>query len=299
MDKEGVRILFFGFGDVGGKCLKFMLENGYNVVGVFTHDRDSHESHWFEEPELLAQKYGVPVFKPKKLDAQWAEKVAELKPDLLLSLYYRNRIPEEIFSQAKMGAYNLHGSYLPAYKGRAPLNWAIINGENYTGVSLHVLEKDFDTGDIVARKKVEFTDSDYVGDIIPRVSKAALEMFSETLPAFVSGNVAKIPQSSLSEKSSYFGKRTPEMGRIDFSQSARQIRNLVRAVSRPFNGAFFDINGKRFTLWRVDVAPNESDAKTGEILEQSPALLKIAATDGTLVSTDFSVEDLPETTLEK
>ena len=161
-------------------------------------------------------------------------------------------------------------------------------------MSLHVLEKDFDTGDIVARKKVEFTDSDYVGDIIPRVSKAALEMFSETLPAFVSGNVAKIPQSSLSEKSSYFGKRTPEMGRIDFSQTARQIRNLVRAVSRPFNGAFFDANGKRFTLWRADIAPKESATKAGEILEQSPALLKVAATDGTLVSTDFSVEDLPE-----
>lgn len=293
MQKHDARIVFFGFGDVGYKCLKYMLENGYNLVAVFTHDCDAHEKHWFETPESIAKKFGVEVFKPKSLaGGQWAEVVKNLKPDLVLSLYYRNRIPEEVFSQARLGAYNLHGSYLPSYKGRAPLNWAIINGENYTGVSLHVLERDFDTGDVIARKKVEISDGDYVGDVQPKVSQAAVEMFVKTLPKMIDNTVVRLNQAQLEGESSYFGKRTPEMGRIDFSKSAREIRNLIRAVSRPFNGAFFDVGNKRYTVWRADVCPAIGGKAAGEIVDESGRKLVFAAKDGCLVSEDFEISDI-------
>lgn len=294
MGKRDARIIFFGFGDVGYKCLKFMLENGYNVVAVFTHDRDAHEADWFATPESLAKQYGIPVYKPKTLkDAVWAQTVKELSPDLILSLYYRNRIPEEIFRQARLGAYNLHGSYLPSYKGRAPLNWAIINGENYTGVSLHVLEKDFDTGDIVARKKVDILPDEYVGDVQPKVSAAAVEMFSETLPKLIDSTAKRISQSSIAEKSSYFGKRTPEDSRIDFSKSAKDIRNLIRAVSRPFNGAFFDLCQRRYRIWRAGIAPKTEDLPAGQIRSIGKNEIVFAAKDAYLVSTDFEITDLP------
>ena len=123
------RILFFGFSDVGYRCLKLLLDKGCDVIGVFTHDADPHEAHWFQTPESLAKENFIRVFKPDTLKTEkWFRKVRYMKPDLILSLYYRNFIPEEIFSLARLGAYNMHGSYLPAYRGRAPLNWSIING---------------------------------------------------------------------------------------------------------------------------------------------------------------------------
>lgn len=295
MDNKSKRILFFGFGDVGYKCLKYMLDNNYNVVGVFTHDRDPHENDWFQTAESLALSRSIPVFKPASLkDPKWAQEVEKLSPDLILSLYYRNRIPESVFSQARLGAYNMHGSYLPSYKGRAPLNWAILNGENYTGVSLHVLEKDFDTGDIVARKKVDISPDDYVGDVQPKVSAAAVEIFAQTLPKLLDSSAERIKQSRLQGESSYFGKRRPEDSRIDFSKSAAQIRNLVRAVSRPFNGAFFDKDGKRYILWRADVEPSADNSIAGAILENAPERLKVAAKGGVLASRDFQIIDIPQ-----
>ena len=158
-----------------------------------------------------------------------------MKPDLILSLYYRNFIPEEIFSQAKLGAYNMHGSYLPTYRGRAPLNWSIINGESYCGVTLHTLEKKFDTGEIVEQEKVEFGPDEYVGDIQPRVSAAAVRVLEKALPSLLAGNPKTFKQDE--SKASYFGKRTPEDGRIDFTKTAREVFNLIRGVSKPFPGA--------------------------------------------------------------
>ncbi len=287
MDKNA-RIVFFGFGDIGYKCLKYMLENDYNIVAVFTHDRDAHEKAWFTSPEKIATDWGVDVFKPECLNTQkWIRKIKYIKPDLILSLYYRAHIPEEIFTQAKLGAFNLHGSYLPTYRGRAPLNWAIINGESFTGVSLHVLEKDFDTGDIVDRRKVAFTKEDYVADIQPKVSQTAVNMFTENLPKLLSGNVEKIPQTELGEAPTYFGKRTPEDGRIDFSKTAEEIRNLVRAVSRPFGGAFFDIGDKRYIIWRADIDKTTAPETAGKVIFENQQKLIFSAKDACIVSTDF------------
>ena len=286
------KIVFFGFGDVGYKCLKYMLENDCNVIAVFTHECDTHEKQWFESPETIAKKWGIDVYKPKDINTKkWIRKIKNLKPDLILSLYYRMRIPEEIFTQAQLGAYNLHGSYLPSYRGRAPLNWAILNGENYTGVSLHTLEKDFDTGDVIDRRKIDFSDDEYVGDIQPRVSKTAVDMFADNLPKILSGNVEKIPQCEFEERASYFGKRTPKDSRIDFSKKANDIRNLIRAVSRPFNGAFFDVDNIRYTVWRADIEKSDISIPEATIVECSQKKLIFSAKDALIVSTDFEISN--------
>ncbi len=289
------RVLFFGFSDVGYKCLKLLLERGCDVVAVFTHDTDPHENQWFESAESLAKQNNIPVYKPKSLKAkEWEDLAKELKPDLILSLYYRNFIPPSIFKLAKLGAYNMHGSYLPAYRGRAPLNWSIINGEDHCGVSLHVLEEGFDTGDIVDQEKVQIAPDEYVGDVTPRITKAAVEVLGRSLDSLLSGN-PKLKKQDLS-KASYFGKRTPEMGRIDFTKSAREVFNLVRAVSRPFPGAFFDSDGKRIVVWRGHIA-EKLDCKDkgkicGKILSKGP--LKIACSDAIFEADDFDEEKIQE-----
>ena len=266
------RILFFGFSDVGYKCLKLLLDKGCDVIGVFTHDTDPHEAHWFKTPESLAKENFIRVFKPTTLKTEkWFRKVKYMKPDLILSLYYRNFIPEEIFSLAKLGAYNMHGSYLPSYRGRAPLNWSIINGEDHCGVTLHTIEKKFDTGEIVEQEKVDFGPDEYVGDIQPRVAAAAVRVLEKALPSLLAGNPNKTPQDE--SKASYFGKRTPEDGRIDFSKSAREVFNRIRGVSKPFPGAFAEIGGRRYTIWRARPLEDFKGGRAGEIVSREPFII--------------------------
>lgn len=266
------RILFFGFSDVGYRCLKLLLDKGCDVIGVFTHDADPHEAHWFQTPESLAKENFIRVFKPDTLKTEkWFRKVRYMKPDLILSLYYRNFIPEEIFSLARLGAYNMHGSYLPAYRGRAPLNWSIINGEDHCGVTLHTIEKKFDAGEIVDREKVAFGPDEYVGDIQPRVSAAAVRVLERALPSLLAGNPKLEKQDE--SKASYFGKRTPEDGRIDFSKSAREVFNLVRGVSRPFPGAFAEIGGRRYTIWCAKPLEDFKGGRAGEIVSREPFII--------------------------
>ena len=288
MENKDARILFFGFSDAGSKCLKYLLDAGCNVIGVFTHDTDPHEKQWFETPERIAKERFIPVFKPSTLRTEkWLRKVKYLKPDLILSIYYRNIIPEEIFSQAKLGAYNMHGSYLPAYRGRAPLNWSIINGESHCGASLHVLEKKFDTGAIVEQEKVEFGPDEYVGEIQPRITDAALKVLERALPSLLGGN-PKLIEQDLS-KASYFGKRTPEDGRIDFGKSAREVYNLIRAVSKPFPGAFTDITSPRSIIWRAKIGGDCRGEKPGTIVSHSP--LTIACADKYLVAEEVEAAE--------
>lgn len=291
--QDSPKVLFFGFSDVGYQCLKLLLERGCNVVAVFTHDTDPHEKQWFESAENLARQNNIPVYKPKSLKSkEWEDLVKGLEPDLILSLYYRNFIPPSIFKLAKLGAYNMHGSYLPAYRGRAPLNWSIINGEDHCGVTLHVLEEGFDTGDMVDRQRVDIAPDEYVADVTPRITKAAVNVLGRSLNSLLSGN-PKLEKQDLS-KVSYFGKRTPEMGEIDFSKSAREVFNLVRAVSRPFPGAFFDSNGGRVRVWRGHVGaelPDQDKGKIcGKILSEKP--LKVACFDAVFEIDDFEEEKI-------
>ena len=283
MRNKDKKILFFGFSDIGYQCLKYLIDEEYYVIGVFTHDTDPHEKQWFKTAESLAKENFIPVFKPSTLKTEkWYRKVKYMQPDLILSLYYRNIIPEEIFSQAKFGAYNMHGSYLPTYRGRAPLNWAIINGENYSGVSLHVLEKTFDTGAIVDQEKVEFTEDEYVADIQPRITDAGVKLFKRSLEKLLDGNPQTTPQDE--NNATYFGKRTPEDGRIDFNKSAKDVYNLIRALSKPFPGAFAEINGKDTIIWRAKIG-DETNLPAGTIANTSP--LTIACSDKLIVAEEY------------
>ncbi len=291
MNVKDAKIVFFGFGDVGYKCLKYLLENDYFVLAVFTHDFDSHENNWFNTPESLAKEYGIDVYKPTNLkSAKWIRKFKYINPDLILSLYYRNKIPSEIFTQAQLGAYNLHGSYLPSYKGRAPLNWAIINGEKYTGVSLHIIEETFDTGDIIAQKKIEILPNEYVADIQTKVAQEALTLFKDNLDNIILQRVQPKKQIDIKDvKASYYGKRTPQDSRIDFSKSAVEIYNLIRAVSYPFNGAFFEDEKCKYILWKADILDQKPNAPAGSIVNRTPQALQIASIDAIIQATKYEI----------
>jgi methionyl-tRNA formyltransferase len=275
------RVLFFGYSEVGYATLKFLLERGVHVVGVFTHDADPTEANWFRSVPALAQTHGLPVFAPKSLkDPEWEERVRELRPDLILSMYYRNLIPTRLLDLAPLGAFNLHGSLLPRFRGRAPLNWAIIHGENHTGLTLHVMVREADAGDVVDLEKIPIGADEAVTTVLPRIPEAAVRLLERQLPALLAGQTRRTPQDH--SQATYFGKRTPEDGRIDWSRSAREIFNFVRAVTHPFPGAFTDITHEghtaRLLVWWGQPVEAPAGRVPGEILSLSP--LTIACGQG-------------------
>jgi len=268
------RVLFFGYSEVGFASLELLLNRGVTIAGVFTHTDDGRETQWFRSVPKLAAARGLPVFTPDSLkDPVWEEQIRALRPDLILSMYYRNMIPTRLLNLAPLGAFNMHGSYLPRYRGRAPLNWAIIHGEDHTGVSLHVMVKEADAGDLVDQEKVPIGPEERVSSVLPRVRDAAVRVLSRQLDSLLAGHAPRTPQNHA--LATYFGKRTPEDGRIDWNKPAVEIFNLIRALSKPFPGAFADVRNhgqnSRLIIWWAQVLPGFCDsAVPGTVVNLHP-----------------------------
>jgi methionyl-tRNA formyltransferase len=197
----------------------------------------------------------------------------ELAPDLLLSFYYRNMIREEVLKIPSLGALNLHGSFLPKYRGRVPVNWAVINGESETGATLHYMVQKADAGDIVDQEKVEIAFSDTALDVFNKVTKAAVVVLARSFPLLVAGNAPRLPQDLA--RGSYFGGRRPADGRIDWQLSAIEIYNLIRGVTHPYPGAFTALNGKKIIIWSA--LPAEGEGEPGRIVSVAPLLIGTGA----------------------
>jgi methionyl-tRNA formyltransferase len=226
------------------------LRRGENVVGVFTHEDDPGENQWFRSVSELAKQHSLAVWKPERLgEPATLETLRKLAPDLIFSFYYRNLIPGEILALAPLGAFNIHGSLLPKYRGRAPVNWAVLNGETETGATLHYMVERADAGDVVDQERVEIGPEETAFEVMAKVTEAACLVLERRLEELKTGCAPRIPQNhGLATK---FGRRRPEDGRIDWERSAPEIVNLVRAVTRPFPGAFTETEAGRLYVWRA------------------------------------------------
>jgi methionyl-tRNA formyltransferase len=284
MSEPSPKVVVFGYSEVGYACLELLIQRGVNVVGVFTHEDDPSERQWFRSVPGLAQQHGIRCFRFTSLNDPSIERLVrdELRPDLIFSFYYRHMIPMKLLETARLGAYNMHGSFLPRYRGKAPVNWAILNGEDHTGATLHHMVVKPDAGDIVDQERVQIGQRDTIADVMPRVVEAARSVLDRQLSALLRGTAPRHPQDAA--QATYFGGRRPEDGRIDWSWPSRKIFNLVRAVTRPFPGAFADLaDGRRLLVWWAEL--DSRQGKSGEILQQQPLI--IATGDGALRIADF------------
>jgi methionyl-tRNA formyltransferase len=272
------RTLVFANHDVGFECLNTLLARGVCVIAVFTHEDDPNEHLWFKSVAALAHAHGVPIYTPKNVNTpEWIERIHALQPDLIFSFYYRHIISEAILREAPLGAYNMHGSLLPKYRGRVPINWAVLHGETETGATLHAMVKRPDAGDIVDQERVPISPDETARDVFAKVSVAARHVLERQLDNLLAGTASRRPQDE--SQATYFSARKPEDGRIDWQQDARTIFNLIRAVTHPYPGAFTEFQGKRFLIWwarPVACAP----ARPGEVANARP--LRIATGDGAL-----------------
>ncbi len=290
------RILFFGYSEVGHECLRLLLGRGDNVVGLFTHEDNPNEKIWFKTPAMAARDAGVPVFAPEKISTpEWLDRIAALKPDLILSVYYRNMIGTKILGLAPLGAFNMHGSLLPKYRGRAPINWAVLHGEPRIGMTLHRMVRAPDAGAIVDQDGVDIGPRDTAEQAFRKVLPCAKAVLARQIDALLAGTARETVQDD--SRATYFSGRKPEDGRINWTQSSRQIFNLIRAVTDPYPGAFTDIGPARLMVWWAEPdspAASGRRGKPGEILSLRP--LVVATADGALELTrvDWRIAPAPE-----
>jgi methionyl-tRNA formyltransferase len=276
------RILFFGYSEIGYECLELLLAHGHQVVALITHEDNPGEKIWFKTPAASARARGIPVHTPEKINTpEWIEQLAALRPDLILSVYYRNMICSPILALARLGAFNLHPSLLPKYRGRAPINWAVLHGEPRIGMTLHRMVRKADAGAIVDQEGVEIGPRDTAAQALRKVLPCARRILERQIDALLAGTAKETPQDE--SQATYFGGRKPEDGRIDWKQTNRDIFNLIRAVTDPYPGAFTDVGPARLMVWWAEPASPATRGlrgRPGEILSASPL---VVATGGGLL----------------
>ncbi|MES2772118.1 MAG: formyltransferase [Pseudomonadota bacterium] len=243
------RAVVFAYHQVGVRCLATLLAHGIEVALVVTHEDQAGENIWFDSVADLAARYAIPSITPDDPNsAELSAQIAALQPDFLFSFYYRKMLKPELLTLAKKGAYNLHGSLLPKYRGRVPINWALVHGETITGATLHAMLSKPDAGPIVSSSSVPILPDDTAFEVFNKLTVAAEIALDSALPDLLAGRAEHHAQDLT--QGSYFGGRTPEDGRIDWAQSGAQIHNLIRAVAPPYPGAFFELSGTRFVVLR-------------------------------------------------
>ncbi len=233
----------FAYHNVGYRCLSVLLAHGVKVPLVVTHRDNPKETIWFESVQKLAELHGIPVITPDNPNApEVVEQIRALQPDFFFSFYYREMLKAPLLAIPKRGGLNMHGSLLPKYRGRVPVNWAIIRGETETGATLHYMTEKPDNGDIVAQQAVPILPNDTAFEVFQKVTVAAEIALDRCLPDLLAGKAEALKQDL--SQGAYFGGRKPEDGIIDWSLSALQIHNLVRAVAPPYPGASTMLMGK-------------------------------------------------------
>jgi methionyl-tRNA formyltransferase len=248
------RGIVFAYHNVGVRCLKVLLARGVDVRLVVTHEGDPGERQWFDSVAAFCGECGIACIAPA--DACSPELLAAVRavaPDMIFSFYYRQMIPVRILAAASQGAYNMHGSLLPKYRGRAPVNWAILHGESETGATLHRMVDKPDAGPIVGQTSVPILPDDIASEVMIKVTVAAEQTLWNTLPRLLAGEAPELP-NKLAE-GSYFGGRRPEDGCIDWSKPVQRIYNLHRAVAPPYPGAWTRVGKVVFTIGKARLAP--------------------------------------------
>lgn len=251
--RKPYRAVVFAYHNIGVHSIQVLLARGIQIELVVTHADNPNETIWFASVAALCAEYAIPTLVDPEPELLLTT-VTHLAPDFIFSFYYRHMLPMSVLALAKRGAYNLHGSLLPKYRGRVPVNWAVLHGETETGVTLHEMTEKPDAGAIIGQTAVPILPNDTAHDVFGKLTVAAEQTLWSTIPQLINGTAPRMPNHI--SQGSYFGGRKPEDGRIDWQQSAQQVYNLHRAVAPPYPGAFTEQNGHRFVIKQARLVTN-------------------------------------------
>ena len=249
-----MKAVVFAYSNVGDRCLRVLKARGVDVVLVATHTDHPLEPLWFQRVADTADELGLPwIYADDPNAPELAQAVADARPDVIFAFYYRSMLPVSLLALAPQGAYNMHGSLLPHFRGRAPTNWAVLKGATETGATLHEMVAKPDAGFITDQQAVPILPDDTGGQVFEKVCVAAEQVLWRSLPALMAGKPPRLPNDRAA--GSYFGGRKPEDGRIDWTQPAAEVYNLIRAVAPPYPGAFTEVNDQRLIIAKARRAP--------------------------------------------
>lgn len=236
-------VVVFAYHEVGVRCLSVLLAHGLKVTLVVTHRDNPKENIWFPSVAKLAGLHDIPVITPDNPNTpDVLKQIRALQPDFIFSFYYREMLKRELLEIPKHGALNMHGSLLPQYRGRAPVNWAVLKGEAETGATLHYMTEKPDNGAVLAQQAVPILPNDTAFDVFRKVVVAAEIALNDCLPRLLAGTIQPVAQDL--SRGTYFGGRKPEDGIVDWSQDVHSIHRLVCAVAPPYPGATTSLLGR-------------------------------------------------------
>ena len=263
-----MRIVFMGTPDFAAAILKRLIDTNRNVVGVFSQPDKPVGRKQIIMPtatKALAMEHGIPVYQPAKLrDGEALKIMQELKPDLTVVAAYGKILPKDILDVPKFGNVNVHGSLLPKYRGSAPIQWSVINGDKVTGITTMYMAEGMDTGDMIMKFELPIGEDETAGELFDRMAELGAESIEKTLELFDKGEVIGQPQND--EEATYAPMLKKEMGEIDFEKSAEEIHNLVRGLN-PWPTAYTFLDGKSVKIHEAKAAEGFS-GKTGELLDE-------------------------------
>jgi len=289
---ESPDAIVFAYHDVGVRCLSVLLAHGVRIPLVVTHKDDPGETIWFESVERLARAHDIEVVTPTDPnDKDFLAKLSSISPDFIFSFYYRYMLSPAVLATAMRGAYNMHGSLLPKYRGRVPVNWAVLRGEKSTGATLHEMVEKPDAGRIVDQMEVPILPDDRAIDVFRKVTVAAELVLDRALPRLMDGT-AVLATQDLSQGGYFRGRKTDD-GRIDWTKGAREIHDLVRAVAPPYPGAFTMLGGARVRLLRTRIMGESAAPPVPQLAVEGEHLLARCADGGLLRIIEWDVDSAP------
>lgn len=288
-----MRIVFMGTPDFAVPCLSILLEQKYDIVAVVTQpDRAKGRGNKLAPPpvKVLAEEVGIPVYQPEKIKTkEFTEILRNLKPDIIIVVAFGQILSQEILDIPPLGCINVHASLLPKYRGAAPINWCIINGEKVTGVTTMYMDKGLDTGDMIIKKETAIGDNETAGELHDRLMELGAAVLSETMLILTEGRISRIPQNN--EEATYAPIMTKALGRIDWSKDAKIIRNLIRGTY-PWPAAFSQYGGKVFKIISAEAFDcGEKHDKWGSIAKVESDCIVVNCGIGSLKITELQFEN--------
>lgn len=284
-----MNILFMGGHELGAKTLEHLINNKVNVVGVVV---SKNANDWYRGVDEVANKFNLELYEEENInDQNFSNKIKPLNLDLIMCVNFDQILKKDIINLPTIGCINTHASLLPKYRGRAPLNWAMINGEQYSGVTVHFIDEGVDTGDIILQEKIKIDEDDYISDLLNKVKNIYPKIVLNAIRALESNNINLI-KPDLS-KGFYVNKRSKDDGKIDFSKPSKDTINFIKAISKPYPGAFLYHNNKKIIIWRArldyNISPQYESLDIGTVVFNNSNLL-IKLKDSMLIVTDYEFE---------
>lgn len=288
-----MKIVFMGTPDFAIPALDLLIESGENIVGVVTMpDRTKGRGRKLKAPPVkeTAERKGITVFQPGKIrDDFFISKLKELNPDVIVVVAFGQILSKEILKIPRFGCINLHASLLPKYRGAAPINWVIINGDKVTGVTTMLMDEGLDTGDILLQKEVEIEEGDTAETLHDKLAKTGAKLLLETLYRLKEGKITPIPQDH--SKATMTPMLKKEDGLIDWEKGAKEISNLIRALT-PRPGAFTHLQGKILKIFKVVALEGDSkNINSGTIIEIDEKGITISTGKGFLLIKEIQLQD--------